>query len=258
MTNLGVVEAIRAAGDTGRLALAVYLVHGFPSRSRSERAFDLLRERRVDVVECGLPVARWRDSPVSRTIREAHDESAGLGLSDTALLRFYAQFRPNLLIHIADGGRDAAAFAGEELGTAIDAVMTDDVRVEHAVRSGVGPRPGLVRFVSALSGDLGDELRSVEAPALIYLGVADRTGGTMLPTAVIRSAVEGIKRHAPDSTVLCGFGIRSAGDVARIRGVAGVDGVAIGTEAMRQLARGLDSFERWLTEVHEACARPRA
>jgi hypothetical protein len=46
------------------------------------------------------------------------------------------------------------------------------------------------------------------------------------------------------------LGIRTASDVARLRRIRGVHGIAIGTEAMCRLKEGITDLENWLLEIN--------
>ena len=53
-----IIDAIEASNEAGRLALGIYLVHGYPSLEQSKQAFDVLQahQRPGVIFECGLPV----------------------------------------------------------------------------------------------------------------------------------------------------------------------------------------------------------
>jgi tryptophan synthase alpha subunit len=67
-----IISNIITCNDSGRLALAVYLIHGYPSLESSKRAFDLLQTHNTTIIECGLPVAFFCGSNMSDTIKDAH------------------------------------------------------------------------------------------------------------------------------------------------------------------------------------------
>lgn len=66
----------------------------------------------------------------------------------------------------------------------------------------------------------------------------------------IQSAVNAITKTAPEAKILCGFGIRTASDVTRLRCIRGIHGIAIGTEAMCRLKEGISEFESWLLQIN--------
>lgn len=245
-----IINKIRACNDSGRLALAVYLIHGYPSLEVSKRAFNLLQSHNTTIIECGLPVASFSSSNISTTIKEAHSVASQVGFSDEALLSFYACYRPNLLIHLGDEQRQQASILNQIHGS-IDAVMTDNVKLATTINQPSQDKklPLLVQFVSA-SSEFPERDFTPQKDTLVYLGVASRTGGELLPSEQIQSAVNAIAKTAPDAKILCGFGIKTASDVARLRLIRGIHGIAIGTEAMRRLKQGITEFENWLLEIN--------
>lgn len=245
-----IINKIQACNDSGRLALAVYLIHGYPSLKVSKRAFNLLQTHNTTIIECGLPVASFSGSNISTTIKEAHSVASQVDFSDEELLSFYAYYRPNLLIHLQDEQRQEVSLLNQIHG-AIDSVMTDNVKLASTLNQSSKDKklPLLVQFVSAFS-DFPDRDFTVQTDTLVYLGVASRTGGELLPSEQIQSVVNAIAKTAPDAKILCGFGIRTASDVARLRRIRGIHGVAIGTEAMCRLKQGITEFEKWLLEIN--------
>ncbi|GAB3692539.1 beta/alpha barrel domain-containing protein [Angustibacter aerolatus] len=256
-------EAIRRCRDGGSLALVVYLVHGYPTTETSERAFDLLRHRGVPVVECAMPVAIADGPPepgdaIGRALRVA----ATNGLRDADVLDYYATQRPNILIDVADPSRDGDDLVRAGALRAVDAVISDDDVMLRRLTDGAdgagGPAGSAPRAIPLLAAHAltAEVARGVAPDALVYLAVGDRTGGTMLPAHEIARAVALLRQHAPDATVLCGFGVRTPDDVARLAAVEGVDGVAVGTEALRRLDHGLDALDAWLLEMQAAARVP--
>jgi tryptophan synthase alpha subunit len=222
----------------------------------SEEAFNLLVKYNTTIIECGLPVAAFEGAGMSEAIRKAHSVASQSGLTDEQFLTFYAHYRPNFLIHLQDNQRKTVAALTRQTQGLIDAVMTDSLDFYADLssrRQSDAQAPRVVQFVSALSEHSLQSL-ACEEDALIYLGCASQTGGELLPSAVIESAVDSIAAVAPGAKILCGLGIRSAHDVARIRDIQGVHGVAIGTEAIHCLAQGMAAFEHWLIDINQACS----
>lgn len=110
-------------------------------------------------------------------------------------------------------------------------------------------RPLPVQYVSALSETPGQDFTVYSGDMLVYLGFASRTGGDLVPLEHLQAAVDKIAAAAPHAKILCGFGIRTAADVAYIRRLRGVHGVTIGTEALSCLSTGLTDFAGWLAEI---------
>lgn len=245
-----ILNTITTCNDSGRLALAVYLVHGYPSLERSKQAFDLLQTHKTTIFECGLPVDFSHGSSMSAIIEEAHSVILETGLSDDELLSFYAGYRPNILMHTQDDHRqDAKKFHGRIQGE-IDAVITENVDLASMLDqpSSDQKSPLLVHFVSALSESPERDINA--QTRLVYLGIASRIGGELLPSPQIQSAVDKVAKAAPNAKILCGFGIRTASDVKRLSRIRGIHGLAIGTEALRVLKEGITDFENWLLEIN--------
>lgn len=250
--STNVLSSITASNDSGRLALAVYLIHGYPSLELSKQAFDLLQTYKTTIFECGLPVARLDGSNVSTIIKEAHSVASKTGLSDEELLSFYAGYRPNFLIHLQDEQRQNVKILRDSIQGSIDAVMTDNVEFASILErpSQDQKLPLLFQFVSAFS-EFPERDLNVQTK-LVYLGVASRTGGELIPSQQIQSAVSKIAKAAPNAKIICGQGIRTASDVRRLSRIRGVHGLAIGTEAMCRLKQGITDFKNWLLEIDRA------
>ena len=247
----GIVEHIETCNEAGRLALAVYLLYGYPSPKTSRAAFELLRRHRA-ISECSLPVASLNPLSASSAIVRAHEQASRSGLSDEAFLSFYARYRPNLLAHIGDEGRRDEKTLFRQIQGRCDAVTTDHAPfaatiLERAARGESAPL--LIQSVSALSETPERDFSVYPSDLVIHIGAAPRAGGALLPLEEIQSAVDRIVAAAPHAKVLCGFGVRSAADVAYIRRVKGIHGVTVGTEPLRRLESGLSAFASWLAEI---------
>lgn len=248
--NSAMVEHIRARNASGRLALVVYLIHGYPSLEVSAAAFELLKSYHV-IFECGLPVASLSGSSGSPAIIRAHQRAAQAGLSDEAFISFYANYRPNILAHIEDGQRRNAKELYEQIQGSFDSVMTDHTQLEAVIRANVAinePAPLLIQSVSARSETLAD--LSVQHSAVIHLGLARQAGAELLPLTQLQTAVDKVAEMAPRAKILSGFGLRSAADVRHIRRLRGVHGVTIGSAAMNRLSEGMPKFESWLAAIN--------
>ena len=254
MIQMSIAEHIEACNQASRLALVVYMLYGYPSVAVSEAAFESLRRYRV-IFECGLPVASLPPSSASSAIVRAHEQASRLDLSDEAFLSFYARHRPNLLTHIKDEGRRDEGKLFRQVQGRCDAVTTDHAPfaatiLKHAARGESAPL--LIQSVSALSKAPERDFSLYQDDLVIHLGVSPRAGGNLLPPERIQSAVDRIIEAAPHVKILCGFGVRSAADIAQIRRLRGVHGVTVGTEPLRRLASGLAAFTRWLAEIDRA------
>lgn len=252
-----IVSHIDERNASGRLALAVYLVHGHPSVESSKQAFDALKGYDA-IFECGLPITTFRTPFTSDTVKRAHDVAAGTALSDETFLSFYAGYRPNMLMNTEDENRRAGDRLLKQLEGSIDSLITDNPELAAMLdRSHAGHDETLplhVQYVSALSETPERDFTPAPGDMLIYLGLADRIGGELLPLERIQGAIDAIAAAAPHAKILGGFGVRSAADVAYIRRLHGIHGIAIGTEAMDRLEAGLPAFEGWLKEIDRALA----
>jgi len=115
-----------------------------------------------------------------------------------------------------------------------------------------------VEFVHSISPDQApDEVRrtldAVTPESFVYLLAAEKTGGSLYPAALLADAVAAIKRYRKDTTVLAGFGIRGAKEIQRLKKVAGLDGVIVGTALLEAIEKGLPAFERLVQEIVSAC-----
>jgi len=251
-----ILSSIKKCNEAGHLALAIYLVYGFPSLPASEEAFDLLLKYNTTIIECGLPVRSFDSSNMSEAISQAHRVASQAGLTDEQVLAFYGRYRPNLLMHQQDNQRPAVEVLAEQMQGLIDTVMTDNPAflAELNMRQQKVESPRLFHFADAHFENSVRSLVFEQPDALIYLGCASQTGGELLPSAEIQAAVDLITAAAPKAKILCGMGIRTAQDVARIRQITGIHGIAIGTEAIRRLDQSMEDFENWLIEITQACS----
>ena len=255
MPSNDLVRAVQDCRKRGALALAVYLVYGYPTETLSREAFDLLRHRGVTIIECALPVVRFTDAPMSDTIREAHRVAATCSLNDARILEYYSKFRPSVLIHVDDDARRASDLIASGMLTAVDSVLTDDPELISRLvrRPGEVAPPEIIRLLSAESKTISADLRGT-SHEVVYLSIAAQTGGDMLSLDRIQRAVDSVRAELPDVILLCGFGIRDGTDVRRLAALRGIDGVAVGTEALRRLSVGMDSLSSWVDEMRTAAA----
>ena len=251
-TYSGIIDAIAACNEAGRLALAVYLIHGYPSLEQSQRAYEIVQQYPSMMIECGLPVADLSAADASPPIRESHRVASQAGLSDEEMLAFYARYRPNLLMHQQDHQRTDFEALRDLIQGSVDAVLTDNPAFASVLSQTASDptSPLVMRFASALSET--PEQTVDKHTRFIYLGVASRTGGELLPSEQIQRAADRVTQAAPQAKILCGLGIRTVDDVRRISRIRGVHALVIGTEAMRRLGEGLPEFERWLSDIDRA------
>lgn len=247
-----IIDAIEASNEAGRLALGIYLVHGYPSLEQSKRAFDVLQahQRPGVIFECGLPVPAMRDFEVVDVIGEAHRVAAQTELSDEEHLAFCGQYRPNILLHMHDEPRKYEKIHDLSKGT-IDAITTEnDEFVSMLIQSSDPKSPRLMRFAHALFESTEQGLS--EQTRFIYLCVMNGVPGELLPSDQVQAAVDRVARAAPRAKIFAGLGKCSVEDAKRIRRIEGIHGVSVSSEAMYQLSQGLDAFERWLSDVDRA------
>jgi tryptophan synthase alpha subunit len=253
MSSDDLLGAVQDCRTRGVLALAVYLVYGYPTETLSREAFDLLRHRGVTIIEYALPVVRFTDAPMSDAIREAHRVATTCSLDDAGILDYYSNFRPSVLIQVDDDARRTSDLIAAGALTAVDSVLTDDPELIDILtqRRGEVASPGIIQLVSAGSTTIAADLRGT-SHEVVYLSIAAQTGGNMLSLDRIQHAVDSVRAELPDAILLCGFGIREGADVRRLAVLRGIDGVAVGTEALRRLANGIESFGAWVDEMQTA------
>jgi len=237
--------AIRAANAEGRAAIVGFLTAGFPHR---DTFLDTLAQvaSAADVVEIGVPFSdpMADGMTIQRSSRVALEQGVSLRFILDALAT--ASRRPatplllmsylNPLLAYGFEALAARAIAAGVAGFIIpDLPFEESADIRSTFESAgialvqlvtpVTPEERLARLCAASSGFVyavtmtGTTGRSVEVPdeVLAYL---DR-----------------VRRHAP-IPVCAGFGIRNAGQIARMQGH--VDGVIVGSALVEVLERGED------------------
>jgi len=237
--------AIRAANAEGRAAIVGFLTAGFPHR---DTFLDTLAQVAsvADVVEIGVPFSdpMADGMTIQRSSRVVLEQGVSLRFSLDALAT--ASRRPatplllmsylNPLLAYGFEALAARAIAAGVAGFIIpDLPFEESADIRSTFESAgialvqlvtpVTPEERLARLCAASSGFVyavtmtGTTGRSVEVPdeVLAYL---DR-----------------VRRHAP-IPVCAGFGIRNAGQIARMQGH--VDGVIVGSALVEVLERGED------------------
>lgn len=247
--STNVIDAIEASNQAGRLALGIYLVHGYPSPEQSKKAFDVLKnhQRPGLIFECGLPVPAMEDFEVVKVIGEAHRVAAQTKLSDEERLAFYGHYRPNILLHMHDEPRRYADIHDLSKGK-IDSITTENEEFVSILDRSSDPKsPLLMRFTHMLFESPEQDL-SDQTP-FVYLCVMNGVPGELLPSDQIQAAVDRVARAAPRAKIFAGLGKCSVEDAERINRIEGIHGVSISSEAMYRLSQGLDEFEHWLSDV---------
>ena len=256
MAQPNIIEHIKKQNDAGRLALAIYLVHGYPTVETSEEAFKVLGKY-DPIFECSLPESVFHIWCSSPKVKEVQQVVAQNNLSDKDALAFYTDHRPNMLIYTEGTSQQETQKLLTRLEGSIDSVITTNPKLASVLKESLEPsqdeatRPLNVQHVSALSETLERDLTVYEGDMLIYLSLSEVMGGDLLPLEQLQAAVDKIAQTAPHAKILVGFGIRSAEDVAYVRSLKGIHCVTIGTAAITHLDEGMSSFEGWLSKIDQ-------
>lgn len=241
----GLEEALRAPGVAGRPALVAYLVGDFPDRKRFREA--LLRVAEVaDAVEVGVPFS----DPMAdgTTIQSASRAALEGGATLTGLLEELADLRgrlaaPVLLMSYLNPllARGLPALARDASAAGLAGMIVPDLPLEHAVD---------MRELLAVRGLALVNMVTPVTPAVRAARLCRTTRGFLY--AVTRTGITGGETAVPSHVghylaglrglsrvpVIAGFGIRTAAQVAALRGQ--VDGVVVGTALVDAMARGDD------------------
>jgi tryptophan synthase alpha chain len=134
------------------------------------------------------------------------------------------------------------AFCTEAATAGAEALIVPDVPPEESgdLRAAADARKlDLVHLVSLTSTDERIALACRASRGFVYVVSAIGTTGArdVLDEDRLAALLDRVRVHAGALPLLCGFGISSAGQVARLR-AAGADGVIVGSAAVAALADG--------------------
>lgn len=248
------IEArLRAAVAAGDVALIVFLVLGYPDRETSVGALEVLRRAGVAVFELALPAARGWSPLASAPIVEAHRRACAAGVTPGEAAGIGARHRPNLYILYRGTWDELGPASLGLLGDRCDAVLPEwrggsaDECLRLARRAGLNG----VEAVSPATSPQRLAAGVKRSQGMVYLTVAEATGGRLFDRDIVAAALGRIKR-CRDIPVCCGFGVRTPQDVADLGRLPGCDGVIVGTAALQALDAGLPAFERYITTLAAA------
>lgn len=237
--------AIRAAAARGRPALVGFMTAGFPDRAGFAASLRAIAGE-ADVVEIGVPFS----DPMAdgATIQRASFASLQGGFTLTWLLQELAAMQPRpqapillmsylnpLLAYGLERLPEAARSAGVAGFIIPDLPFEESADMRAALdRVGIA----LVQMVTPVTPD--ERLRMLCAASQGFVYAVTMTGTTGKSVAVPNEVLGYMDRVRAVSPVpVCaGFGIRTAGHVARMQGH--VDGVVVGSALVEVLERGED------------------
>jgi tryptophan synthase alpha chain len=237
--------AIRAAADSGRApAFVAFLTAGYPSAAKF-REHLLAVAAGADVVEIGVPFTDPMADGVTiqRSSREALRQGVSLRWILAELGAMQRPAAPLLLMSYLNPllQYGYARLAQDALRAGVCGFIVPDLPYDEGeeLRAALAPAGlALVQMVTPVTTD--ERLAQVCAASQGFVYAVTMTGTTgrnvVVPDSVV-DYLERVRRVAP-VPVCAGFGIRSAEQVARLRGH--VDGVVIGSALVEVLERGED------------------
>jgi tryptophan synthase alpha chain len=239
--------AIRAAAVRGP-ALVAYLTAGFPRRENLRA--DVLRvAAHADVVELGVPFT----DPMAdgMTIQRASHAALAQGVTLAWILEELTALAPrpraplllmSYLNPLLACGLERLPQAARTAGVA--AIIVPDLPLEESaeLRSALnGAGVGLVQMVTPVTPPERLARLCAAAQGFIYaVTMTGTTGGNVEVPEAVPAYLARVRALAP-IPVCAGFGIRTAAQVARLRGH--VDGVVVGSALVEVLERGADPAE---------------
>ncbi len=237
--------AIKQAAASGRPAVVAFMTAGFPDRAHFAAT---LREiaTEADVVEIGVPFS----DPMAdgATIQRASFASLQGGFTLTWLLKELDTMRPrpqapvllmSYLNPLLAFGLERLPEAARQAGVA-GFIIPDLPYEESADVRAAFDRVGiaLVQMVTPVTPDARLKMLCEASQGFVYAVTMTGTTGksAAVPDEVLQY-MDRVKAMSP-LPVCAGFGIRTAGHVARMRGH--VDGVVVGSALVEVLERGED------------------
>jgi len=238
--------AIRAAAQQGRPAIVGFMTAGFPDRAGFRASLAAIASE-ADVVEIGIPFtdpmadgmtiqrASYAALQGGFTLPWLLDELAAMQPRPRAPLLMMSYLNP-LLAYGLDRLPEAAAKSG------VSGFIIPDLPFEESgdVRAALD-RVGLalVQMVTPVTPAARLKMLCEASQGFVYAVTMTGTTGksVAVPEEVVLAYMDAVKAVSP-VPVCAGFGIRSAGHVARMQGH--VDGVVVGSALVEVLERGED------------------
>ena len=237
--------AIRAAAQQGRPAIVGFMTAGFPDRAGFRASLAAIASE-ADVVEIGIPFtdpmadgmtiqrASYAALQGGFTLPWLLDELAAMQPGPRAPLLMMSYLNP-LLAYGLDRLPEAAAKSG------VSGFIIPDLPFEESgdVRAALD-RVGLalVQMVTPVTPAARLKMLCEASQGFVYaVTMTGTTGKSVAVPEEVLAYMDAVKAVSP-VPVCAGFGIRSAGHVARMQGH--VDGVVVGSALVEVLERGED------------------
>ena len=237
--------AIRAAAQQGRPAIVGFMTAGFPDRAGFRASLAAIASE-ADVVEIGIPFtdpmadgmtiqrASYAALQGGFTLPWLLDELAAMQPGPRAPLLMMSYLNP-LLAYGLDRLPEAAAKSG------VSGFIIPDLPFEESgdVRAALD-RVGLalVQMVTPVTPAARLRMLCEASQGFVYaVTMTGTTGKSVAVPEEVLAYMDAVKAVSP-VPVCAGFGIRSAGHVARMQGH--VDGVVVGSALVEVLERGED------------------
>jgi len=257
--KLNLSEAILKSKNKGRLGLIVYTIPGFPTGDDSNDIVAWLQaEEAVSIIENTIPVSKGFSDHANSTIRAAHSAAVRFATHGMVYERWT---KPSLCV-LYQSTSEELGF--EEVCRRASGVFDGMILewsepnerpyVETANRHGVE----LVQCIGPwhTTERIGEIMQNVRPGGLVYLMSAEMTGADLFPAEILGDCIARARSFRPDIVVAAGFGIRTAEHVRSLSHVAGLDGVIIGTEFLRQAEKGANAAKDYLREIFAALPLP--
>lgn len=238
-------EAIRNASARGGPALVGFLTAGFPERSGFAKNLAAAAEA-ADLIEIGVPFSDPMADGVTiqRASRVALDQGVSLTWILAELATFVARPRvPLLLMSYLNPllSYGIGRLAGDARSAGVSGFIVPDLPYEECaeLRAALDQEGlALVQMVTPVTPAARIALLAGESRGFVYaVTMTGTTGGRFEVPDEVLSYLDHVREVSP-VPVCAGFGIRSAGQVARL--AAHADGVIVGSALVEALERGDD------------------
>lgn len=238
-------DAIRTRARSGQPALIAFITAGYPSRERFREHLAVVASA-ADVVEIGVPFTDPMADGV--TIQRAAHAALQSGVTLRWILEELGR-GPRLAVPLllmsylnpllAYGLQRLSAAAGQ---AGVSGFIVPDLPFEESdeVRGALAPAGlALVQMVTPVTPE--GRLRMLCEASGGFVYAVTRTGTTGRNADFLHDVLSYLDQVRAVATlpVCAGFGIRDAGQVARLRGH--VEGVIVGSALVEKLERGEDS-----------------
>lgn len=235
-------QAIGAANDDGRLALAAFLTAGFPSKETFVDVLDGIIAS-VDVLEIGVPFSDPMADGVS--IQHASHVALRQGVNLHWIFDVIKTKRPNVPVVLMSYLNPLLAFGLDRLAetasaTGVAGFIVPDLPHEESgpVSEALGDGLDLIPLVTPATGDNRLEMICSRSRGFVYaVTMTGTTGGVVSIGQQTAEYLDRVRALAP-CPVLAGFGIREPEHIPPFAGHA--NGVIVGSALMDVLKRNED------------------